>query len=279
MCSTVRWLVPGTVSHTGTVVGPHTSRMSWFWRTNSSDSSAPTAAYSVPLGRGKKAGLSRATEVRVSCRSAWMKGAWRSGSRSYRPEIDRPLVVSCGGRSGASCGQRHDSIIATAWPPAECPASAMRLGSPPYSAAWRQTAERLFRKLGREVEVLHQPDVKPVRGSSLRFALGEVVKYATGVKRGKGAAEFQGIQDSGKFLIAACLSGSRMVQSFGGLAAAELEKPDLVCPRCGEIFIPGSWFSWERERMTAADARVRRLGIFWADVYPGWILEYSKEAG
>jgi hypothetical protein len=41
----------GTVSHTGTAVGPQTSRINWFWRRNSSLSAAPTTAYSLPFGR------------------------------------------------------------------------------------------------------------------------------------------------------------------------------------------------------------------------------------
>ena len=84
------------------------------------------------------AGLRRRTDAGVRRRSGCRNGVWRIGSRSNRPEIDRPPREQVGRQVGADRGQRQVSSNAARWPPAECPATMMRRGLPPYSAACRQ---------------------------------------------------------------------------------------------------------------------------------------------
>ncbi len=99
----------------------------------------PATVYSVPRGRGKNAGLSRLTACGVSCRSCCRKGVLRIGSRSYSPEIDSAPGTNLGGRSSPTSFQRQLSIMAARWPPAEFPATAMRLGSPLCTPGLRHT--------------------------------------------------------------------------------------------------------------------------------------------
>ena len=53
----VKWLALGTVSHTGTLLGPHWSRIAAAWRLNSALSSPPTAVYSGRRGLTPRASL------------------------------------------------------------------------------------------------------------------------------------------------------------------------------------------------------------------------------
>ena len=141
------------------------------------------------------------------------------------------------------------------------------------AARWRAACEKLFRKAGRPwVKVLHQPDIKWIRSKSLYVALREVVKYACGAKRGEGAAEFGKYPPDVQFAIAACMSGSRMVQPCGGLR--RLEKPEfaLRCPRCGAEF--GPWDSgFQFEAMSFEEAWAVRWSC-WPDYESeGWKIE------
>ena len=88
-------------------------------------------------GRGKRSGLRRCTEDGVSRRSSFRNGVCRSGSRSNTPETDSAPRTSWAGSLGSIARQSQLSIIVARCPPAECPATTMRRGSPPYSAALR----------------------------------------------------------------------------------------------------------------------------------------------
>ena len=89
------------------------------WRRNSLLSSAPATAASVPRpsrtgGAGSRAGLAWATCAGVMFSDGCTKGVRRTGSRSYRPEMDRALRIRSAGRSGATRGHSQaSSCVAT----------------------------------------------------------------------------------------------------------------------------------------------------------------------
>ena len=134
------WWRPGTVSHTGTArgapgAGDQRVLAQELLALVAADHRDQRAARRRHVRRAEAARRGRASGAGRGAR----KGAWRSGSRSNTPESASARLHQVGRqvrRDLRPVGRR--SIIAARWPPAEWPATTMRRGSPPCSAAWRQ---------------------------------------------------------------------------------------------------------------------------------------------
>lgn len=140
------------------------------------------------------------------------------------------------------------------------------------SRTWRRITEKLFRDYGHPLLVKHQPDVKWVRGKNILYALGEVVKYACGVKRGQAGSEFPHYPYSVQLEIAAALSGTRMVQPFGHLKAVPKLKYSYYCPHCGKQYHMWEHASkWDRQVMSTQEVASTKRVCTWLNFYDGWV--------
>ncbi|MNT31009.1 hypothetical protein D3C72_1668300 [compost metagenome] len=95
-------------------------------------------------GSSRRAGLHCSTCCSVRFSTVWYMGVCMMGSRSWTPEIDSALRTSPSGRPSPISGHTLVSSRAASWPPAECPATVIRFGSPPWAATWCHTQPSAF---------------------------------------------------------------------------------------------------------------------------------------
>jgi len=145
------------------------------------------------------------------------------------------------------------------------------------SLTWQKLTEKLFAKYGRSVQVLHQPQVDYIRNPDKLKALGEVCKYACGVKRGEMKSEYPKYPADVQVLITAVMAGTRMVNAYGKLHPAKRPRYKYYCPNCGAEY--HSWnhaSNWHREVMPLDMAQAVCHTQYRQTTYDGWEKELIK---
>jgi len=128
------------------------------------------------------------------------------------------------------------------------------------SKQWKKITEKLFASFDYHVQVKHQPDIKVIKRHQIKSSLEEVVKYACGVKRGEGQAEFPGYPYEVKLVLASHMSGQRMVTTYGKLKQEKEPKEQIICPHCGAEY---HWWNhegnWHREQVLLEDYEIYEM--------------------